>query len=171
MKQTHTLIKRLVALVGNGTVAKACGKESQTVDAWGRPPLSNEHPSGTGKANPFDCTKRLQNLAHEGGDDALAQEIAELFTDNANTLVGKTITHAGRDTLIGAAVKETAEAVVACLNGESPDFTKAHTEIVQAEVALRKLKIYVLDEMKHPSVRPLAPPAEVRAFSKGGGRE
>lgn len=169
MKQTHTLIKRLVALVGNGTVAKACGKESQTVDAWGRPPLSNEHPSGTGKANPFDCTKRLQNLAHEGGDDALAQEIAELFTDNVEHLVGRAVKNvACRDTLIGCSVKEHSEAVVACLNSENPDFQKAHTEIVQAEVALRKLKIYVLDEMKHPSIRPLAPPAEVSRFARNG---
>ncbi len=166
--QTYKLIKRLVALVGTGTVAKACGKEIQTVDAWGRPQLSNENPSGTGKANPFDCTKRLQNLAHENGDDALAQEIAELFTDHANTLVGKTTKHASRDALIGCSVKEHSEAVVACLNSENPDFQKAHTEIVQAEVALRKLKIYVLDEMKHPSIRPLAPPAEVRRFAANG---
>ena len=33
------------------------------------------------------------------------------------------------------------------------------------------LDFYVLDEMKHPSIRPLAPPAEVTKFAaKGGGR-
>lgn len=144
----YLLIQRLVTLLGCGTIAKACGKTTETVDAWGRPPASNENPSGTGKHSPLDCVVRLQRLAHKEGDAALAYEIAEMFADNANDLDGKTPhNRIARDVLIGSAIKEHGEAIVECLNAENPNFIKAHTEITQAEVALRKLKIWVKDEM------------------------
>jgi hypothetical protein len=151
MRDTYPLIRKLVALVGCGTVAKACGKEKETVDAWGRPTLSNVHPTGTGKHNPFDCVLRLQRLAHDGGNDALAREIAELFIDDAKTCEG--LVHAPKDLLIGRAISEHAEAVVACLNSDDPNFAHAFTEITEAEVALRKLKLWVRDEMANGRTR------------------
>lgn len=50
--------------------------------------------------------------------------------------------------LVAQSIKEHSDAVVAVLNQEQPDFVKAHTEIVQAEVALLRLKNWVKAEMR-----------------------
>ena len=141
-------IRRLIVLCGAGSIAKACGKERQTVDAWARPVVSNETPTGTGKHNPFDCVVRLQGLAHEEGDAGLAREIAEMFTDHVNALDKVQVRREGcLNGLIGSAVKEHGDYIVELLNSVKPDFARAYTEIVQAEVALRKLKLFVKDEL------------------------
>lgn len=147
--RTFTFFARLGALLTFGKVAASCGKEVQTAEAWGREPASNEYPAGSGKRNPMDCILRLMGLAHKENDLALVHEIAETFQHYANYLEGKTFEQpSSLNEIIGASVKEHSEAIVAALNVENPNFAKAHTEIVQAEVAMRRLKVWVVDEMK-----------------------
>lgn len=55
---------------------------------------------------------------------------------------------ASPNALVAQSIKEHSDAVVAVLNQEQPDFVKAHTEIVQAEVALLRLKNWVKAEMR-----------------------
>jgi hypothetical protein len=147
--RTWTFVKRLADYVSFGKIAQTCGKETGTAEAWGREPASNANPFGTGKANTFDCSLRLVALAHKE-DAGLAREIAEMFKEFVDHLEGvETETRKGTvNELVGVSIKEHAEAVVILLNGDKPDFAKAHTEIAQAKVALDRLDRYVLGEMR-----------------------
>lgn len=145
--RTFQYIKRLADLVTFGKIAQVCGKEIQTAEAWGREPESNENPHGTGKKNPLDCVLRLIALAHKD-DPALAVEIAEIFTDYADFLQGRTPSEPGCvNALIGQAAKEHMDVVLAILNTESPDWPKAFTEIKQAQAAMYKVELFVKGEM------------------------
>lgn len=144
--QTFTLFKRLGDLLTFGKIAQCCGKEMQTAEAWGRRPASNEYPTGTGRNNPVDCILRLMGLAHKEGDRVLAREIAETFTGYADYLDGiESEEKASLNDLVGASVKEHGEAICAAL--EARNYTKAMTELVQAEIALRDLKGFIQKQL------------------------
>lgn len=146
--KTFTYVKRLADHVSFGKIAQVCGKTTETAEAWGRAPESNINPSGTGKRNTFDCSLRLIGLAHKE-DPALAREMADIFPAYVDFLEGKTSeVTASPNALVAQSIKEHSDAVVAVLNQEQPDFVKAHTEIVQAEVALLRLKNWVKAEMR-----------------------
>lgn len=164
--KTHVYFKRLGELLTFGKIAQACGKEVQTAEAWAREPASNENPAGTGKNNPLDCIFRLMGLAHKDGDKALTREMAEAVVAYADWLDGIEPRPEGTLTeLIGAAIKEHSEAIVEALNlPTKPNYAKAMTEIVQAEIALHELKKTVRNQM-YP-VRKLA--ADAVANGKNG---
>lgn len=146
--QTHLYFGRLGDLLTFGKVAQACGKEIKTAEAWAREPASNETPTGTGKCNPLDCIFRLIGLAHKEGDRVLVREIAEAVPAYVDYLDGTVIESADLDDLIGASLKEHSEAAIEALHIRSrPNYPKAMTEIVQAEIALRDLKTYVQKQM------------------------
>lgn len=154
---TWKLIKRLADHISFGKIAKMCGKDLKTAESWGREPASNANPTGTGKANTFDCSLRLIASAHKE-DAGLAREMAEMFTHFVDHLEGvETGERKGTvNDLIGSSVKEHSEAIVVLLAGEKPDFAKAHTEIAQAKVALDRLDRYVLGEMKQQTEQAFA---------------
>lgn len=77
--QTFTLIGRLAAHYSFGSIAGWCGVEMQTAEAWGREPESDTNPSGSGKANPQDCVKRLIGKAF-AKEPGLAREMADVYT-------------------------------------------------------------------------------------------
>lgn len=154
---TYGLFDRLGELLTFGKIAQSCGKEVQTAEAWGREPASNANPAGSGRRNPIDCILRLMGLAHKENDRVLVREIAETFTDYADYLNGIQITDRREIAeLAGASVKEHGEAIFEALNLKKPNYPKAMTEIVQAEIALRDLKEKVRGEM-----------LPVRALAKG----
>jgi len=142
---THSLFERLGKLLTFGKIAQCCGKEIQTAEAWGREPASNENPSGSGRRNPIDCIIRLMGLAHKEGDRALAREIAETFTDYADYLDGVAgeLDDTEIEELAGKSVKEHGDAIFEALKRRKPNYPKAMTEIVEAEIALRDLKTKV----------------------------
>lgn len=146
--KTHPFFQRLGALLTFGKIAQQCGKDTHTAEAWARETASNENPSGTGKHNPLDCIFRLIGLAHKEDDRALAQELAEAPMRYYDWLEGTSpAIEASLDELIGAAIKEHSEAIVEALNKVRPNYARAMTEIVQAEIALRDLKGKVQEHM------------------------
>lgn len=162
--RTHTLFKRLGDLLTFGKVAQSCGKEIQTAEAWGREPASNANPAGTGRNNPADCILRLIGLAHKEGDRALAREIAETFPEYVDYLEGVvTVQDTPIDELAGRSVREHGEAIFHALNRRKPNYAKAYTEIVQAEIALADLKKWVRNEMQ-----PLRAQAQAAISAKNG---
>jgi hypothetical protein len=146
--RTFSYIKRLADLITFGKIAKACGKEIGTAEAWGREPESNENPHGTGKKNPLDCVLRLIALAHKESP-ALAREMAEIFTDYSDYLQGERKEVNGSiKALVGQSAKEHLDIVLLILNHESPNWSKAFTEIKEAEAALYRVELFVKAELK-----------------------
>jgi hypothetical protein len=146
--RTFSYIKRLADLITFGKIAKACGKEIGTAEAWGREPESNENPHGTGKKNPLDCVLRLIALAHKESP-ALAREMAEIFTDYSDYLEGQGANKPDCvHSAVGQAAKEHMDVVLAILNTGRPNWHKAFTEIKEAQAAMYRVEMFVKNEMK-----------------------
>jgi hypothetical protein len=120
-KRTYEFFKKL----GNskykfGDIAKTSGKTTETAEAWGRPPESDEFPFGTGYRNPSDLQIRLLGLAYDV-DPGFAREWAKIFVeyvDFLDSIHGKEHYENGRSAreLCKRAAKEHADIVCEMLS-------------------------------------------------------
>lgn len=143
-KRTYEYIRRVVALehCSPGVLAKMNGVERETVDAWGRPPESDEYPTGTGKKNPIDAFLRLIGLAHKDAP-GLAREIASVggeYVDYLDDLGGRPFTEqANVCEAVAKSVKEHSDVVVYYLHSSEPDYEILYREAQEMLAASREL--------------------------------
>lgn len=158
-RKTYTFFQRLAAFdsVDFGTIAKRCGKSVKTATAWARPPISAEHPFGSGAHTPFDCSLGLIALAHKE-DPGLAREAAQMFSDYVGYLdetQGKKFIENGGSVqqLLAASLKEKADILVAMSKGDEVDWNAVKIEMAQFESAYGKFKACVEDEIRGDTPR------------------
>lgn len=124
-KRTFEFFKRL----GNsekytfGKIAKNCGNEMQTAEAWGREPQCDEFPFGSGKRNPSDMQIRLIGMAYDD-DPGFAREWAMMFpayVDYLDELHGRRHRQAGGCAMdiLAASFGEHADILKALVNREA----------------------------------------------------
>lgn len=149
--------------------------ERETVDAWSRPAMSDEHPSGTSKRNPFDTVIRLIGMAHKY-DAGLAREIAFLFTAYVDSLDGQSGAAMAGNICDGIArlVKEHADIIVLFTRDPSCDRERLFTEAQELLSELHKFIACLKEEMKAEntlSFKAIAHDAVEKSRAANGGRK
>lgn len=145
MKRSWEIIAELLTANIKKVLAAAYSVHSDTVGSWGRAPLSDDNPTGSGKHNPLDQAARYITIAHRY-DPGNAREAARFFSDLVNRLDREAGTAAAAFEkapcrLLAESAKENTDIVfVLAAEPDNPRAWKqARTEISQATAKLGEL--------------------------------
>jgi hypothetical protein len=104
-----------------------------TVKAWGRPVLSDDYPTGTGKPNPLDQILRVMLLAHPIFPIEV-REIAEVVMDLANRLdMQQGIAHSQNNNPCSLVMKSLREQLDVLEQIEAGDITPEKIKLIEKE--------------------------------------
>lgn len=177
-KRTHELMLEITQIdeIKVGGVAKTCGVETQTVNAWCRKPETDDNPTGSGKPNIFDTIKRLIGKVHKY-HPGLAHEIGDMlkaYVESLDAESGRGEAYAqGACLLIAKLVKEHADVVAEHARNGTADLDTLLREVQELISVCNQLKACLEELMKAEntiSIKAIAHDAVEKSRAANGGR-